>query len=110
MAAMLKLKASFTNFNEVVRDSDVLWDPYLPMCTSWQGVTCWSDGYVRSITFSIESLSPPDSVDLTQSASNTSRAHAFVPRQLIGGLSEILFGVTSDQGVMLLLCVFCFMP
>ncbi len=81
MALMLKLKAAFSNFDEAVRSGDGMWDPGLPMCASWQGVTCWPDGSVRSITLSIPALTPPLPVP---NADNASSAHGSVNHQLAG--------------------------
>ena len=85
MAALLKFKAAFPNFDTAVRRRTARWDPALPMCDSWQGVTCWPDGYVRTITLTIPQRAPPSLAPLTVAGGdNTSFAHASVPQQLRG--------------------------
>ncbi len=84
MAALLKFKAAFDNFDTAVRRRTARWDPGLPMCSSWQGVTCWPDGYVRTIDLSIPERASPALVPLTAPFDNTSFAHASVPHQLAG--------------------------
>ncbi|EIE22891.1 kinase-like protein [Coccomyxa subellipsoidea C-169] len=90
MAALLRVKAAFANFDTSIRRRTALWDPGLPMCSSWQGVTCWPDGYVRTIDLSIPERAPPDVIPLTVGGDNTSFAHASVPHQLSGNVSQVL--------------------
>ncbi len=84
MAALLRMKAAFTNFDQVVRTADSLWNPSLPVCASWQGVTCWPDGAVNTVTFSIPALAPPNSFPAAPADVNVSSAHASVSHQLAG--------------------------
>ena len=81
MALLLKLAGAFSNFESVVRTEDGAWDPALPMCDSWQGITCWPDGSVQTVSFHIPALAPPMPVP---SADTNSSAHASVNHQLRG--------------------------
>ncbi|CAL8464771.1 g4306 [Coccomyxa elongata] len=90
ITALLKMKAAFTNFDQVVRTPDSLWDPSLPLCASWQGVTCWPDGAVNTVTFSIPALAPPNSSPAAPADANVSSAHASVSHQLAGNIANVL--------------------
>ena len=81
MALLLKLAGAFSNFESVVRTEVGAWDPALPMCDSWQGITCWPDGSVQTVSFHIPALAPPMPVP---SADTNSSAHASVNHQLRG--------------------------
>lgn len=84
MSALLEMKATFTNFDQVVSTADSLWDPSLPMCASWQGVTCWPDGTVDTVTFNIPALAPPTTFPAAPAAANVTSAHASVSHRLAG--------------------------
>lgn len=58
MATLLRLKATFLDFEMVSRTEDSHWDASLPMC-QWQGVTCTPQGFVQSLNFSIPARAPP---------------------------------------------------
>ena len=93
MAALLKLKAAFTNFDTAVRRGDGLWDPALPMC-GWHGVTCWPDGAVQMVQLSITNRAPPAMSALTvPGRDNNSSAHASVPQRLAGTLLAYLSSI-----------------
>ncbi len=85
MAALLRIKAAFTNFDAAVRRREGLWDPALPMC-GWHGVTCWPDGAVQKVALRIRARAPPAITPLTApSGDDSSFAHACVPQRLVGG-------------------------
>lgn len=76
------MKAAIPNFDSAVRQADTMWDPALPMCESWQGVTCWPDGYVRTISLGIPMLAQPTFAH--GPSDNSSFAHTAIPRRLVG--------------------------
>ncbi len=82
MATLLRLRATFTDFDMVSRTEDSHWDASLPMC-SWQGVTCTPQGFVQSLNFSIPARAPPVLAPLAQGYDH-SIVHASVELQLKG--------------------------
>ena len=58
LATLLRLRATFLDFDMVSRTEDSHWDASLPMC-QWQGVTCTPQGFVQALNFSIPARAPP---------------------------------------------------
>ena len=56
---LLSLKQAFWNWADVERTEEWMWDPALPMCDRWHGVTCSPDGHVTGLNLSTTAPTVP---------------------------------------------------
>ncbi len=56
---LLSLKQAFWNWANVEHAEGWAWDPALPMCASWHGVTCSPGGHVTGLNLSTTAPTVP---------------------------------------------------
>lgn len=80
---LLSLRQAFWNWAYVEHADEWSWDPALPMCDSWHGVTCSPDGHVTGLNLSTTAPTVPVISPLSYGY-DASIVHGSRPAQLQG--------------------------